>query len=293
MYKIRGADGKEYGPVGAEAIRQWIVERRANGATLVQAEGTSDWKPLSTFAEFSASLTSRANPPTLPPRPETSAASSNVTRHQTSGLAIASLVLAIVGPCTLGIGNLLGIVLGLLALKKIKRGSGRIAGRGLAITGLCLSAATLLLVPVLMDLALPALSNAKRGSRTVSCINNLRQLAHAVRLYAADNSDALPVASKWCELVQPHLATPSAWQCPSDGARNQCSFGFNGNLSGKDESQVNPRAVLLFEMDGGWNASGGREAILSRHGGTYAVAFVDGSVEQVPAGRLSQLRWEP
>ena len=29
-----------------------------------------------------------------------------------------------------------------------------------------------------------------------------------------------------------------------------------------------------------------------RHG-SYSIGFVDGSVEQVPAARLSQLRWNP
>jgi len=52
MYKIIGADQKEYGPISADQIRQWISEGRANGQTLVCAEGTTDWKPLEQFPEF-------------------------------------------------------------------------------------------------------------------------------------------------------------------------------------------------------------------------------------------------
>ena len=52
MYKIIGADQKEYGPIPADQIRQWISEGRANGQTMVCAEGTTDWKPLEMFPEF-------------------------------------------------------------------------------------------------------------------------------------------------------------------------------------------------------------------------------------------------
>ena len=56
MYKIIGADGQQYGPVTAEQVRRWIAERRANSQTLIQAEGSADWKPLAAFAEFAADL---------------------------------------------------------------------------------------------------------------------------------------------------------------------------------------------------------------------------------------------
>jgi hypothetical protein len=52
MYKITGADGREYGPVTAEQLRQWIREGRANAQTQAKAEGGAEWKPLSAFPEF-------------------------------------------------------------------------------------------------------------------------------------------------------------------------------------------------------------------------------------------------
>src|SRR5580700_10134173 len=56
MYKIIGGDQKEYGPVSADDIRQWIAEGRANGQTMVQTAGGADWRPLSTFPELAALL---------------------------------------------------------------------------------------------------------------------------------------------------------------------------------------------------------------------------------------------
>ena len=54
MYKILGGDGKEYGPISADTLRQWIAEGRANSQTQVQAEGTSAWVALGTVPEFAA-----------------------------------------------------------------------------------------------------------------------------------------------------------------------------------------------------------------------------------------------
>jgi hypothetical protein len=67
MYKLIGADQKEYGPVGAEQIRQWIAEGRANGETRIQPEGAADWRPLSQFPEFSAALQARVQTVNQPP----------------------------------------------------------------------------------------------------------------------------------------------------------------------------------------------------------------------------------
>jgi len=67
MYKIIGADQKEYGPVTAEQLRQWIAEGRVHAQTQVQAEGGAEWKPLSAFPEFAAALSAKAAPPPQPP----------------------------------------------------------------------------------------------------------------------------------------------------------------------------------------------------------------------------------
>lgn len=64
MYKIIGADQKEYGPVSAELIRQWIREGRAGTQTSVLAEGATDWQPLGTLPEFADDLAAKtATPP--------------------------------------------------------------------------------------------------------------------------------------------------------------------------------------------------------------------------------------
>jgi len=63
---------------------------------------------------------------------------------KTAGLAIASLVAGILGLCTAGLGGIAGLILGVIALKKIGRSGGALRGCGLAIAGLIVSVCTVL-----------------------------------------------------------------------------------------------------------------------------------------------------
>jgi len=73
MYRIVGADGKEYGPISADVLRQWIAQGRANAQTRARLEGTTDWKLLTEFPYFAADLAAKsaaapATPTPLAPR---------------------------------------------------------------------------------------------------------------------------------------------------------------------------------------------------------------------------------
>ena len=56
MYKIIGADGKEYGPITTDQLKQWIAEGRVNAQTRVLPDGATDWKSLSEIPELAACL---------------------------------------------------------------------------------------------------------------------------------------------------------------------------------------------------------------------------------------------
>ncbi len=52
MYRVKGADQREYGPISTEQVRLWISENRLNRYTLASTEENPAWRPLSQFAEF-------------------------------------------------------------------------------------------------------------------------------------------------------------------------------------------------------------------------------------------------
>jgi hypothetical protein len=65
MYKIVGSDGKEYGPVTSDQLRQWITQGRANADTRVLPEGADQWVLLGSLPEFGLAPA----PGTAPPPP--------------------------------------------------------------------------------------------------------------------------------------------------------------------------------------------------------------------------------
>jgi TM2 domain-containing membrane protein YozV len=89
MYKIIGADGQPYGPVNAEQIRRWLAENRVNAQTLVQMEGSQEWKPLSSLPEFAPEL--KTAPPPIAPPPTLAARASNKIPAGICGILLGSL----------------------------------------------------------------------------------------------------------------------------------------------------------------------------------------------------------
>ena len=67
MYRIIGADGKEYGPISETQLRQWIVEGRVNAQTRVVAEGTTEWKTVADFPQLATAVPGAAAPAAPPP----------------------------------------------------------------------------------------------------------------------------------------------------------------------------------------------------------------------------------
>lgn len=136
MYHVIGADGKEYGPITADQVRQWIVERRLNATSLARVEGASTWQPLTFFAEFAGPLASIASAGYAAP----------VYPKAHNSMAVAGLVTGALGIVCCGCGPLfaiLGIVFSVIALSQIRENPDQ-GGKGVAIAGLVLGGIALL-----------------------------------------------------------------------------------------------------------------------------------------------------
>ncbi len=105
---------------------------------------------------------------------------------------------------------------------------------------------------ILVALLLPALGRANEKGRITTCLNNLRQVNLAIRLYADDNADSLPVlptpnpypngvGAYYKQLVKGYLGltgsaspTEKVFTCPSDRILQSeighafTSYTFNG-----------------------------------------------------------------
>ena len=287
MYRIIGSDEKEYGPVSAEQVRQWLREGRLNRTSRLKPEGATEWKAIGAYPEFDDLFPPLPGMPPKAPGPT-----------QNCGMATASLVCGALGLVTC-VTAPVGLVLGLVAHSKIRQSNGQLTGSGLATGGIVLSAVAMLLSLLVIPAAmlLPALAKAKQRAQSIHCINNEKQIALAVLIYAGDNNDVLPPAINWCDAIQKNMGSPTPFQCPTGDPSQRSHYGFNARLGGLDDKKLaNPASVvMIFEIDGGWNVSGGPELLpkSSRHGKAIAVGFADGHVELVPPARLRQLNWEP
>jgi hypothetical protein len=148
MFKIIGADGKEYGPVDLPQLRAWLTEGRVDARTLAQSVGATEWKPLSAYPEFSS--LPKTPPPTIVAPPGVSA-----YPLKTNGFAIAGMIMGILsltlGLCYCGFPfNILGLIFSLVALSQIKQFPQTYTGKGMAITGLVLSCVSIALSAVLL-----------------------------------------------------------------------------------------------------------------------------------------------
>ena len=139
MYRIIGADGKTYGPVGLEQLRQWLAQGRADSRTPVFVDGAHDWTFLGLLPELAPEF--GVAPP--PMRPVTGAA----TARGTNGFATAGLICSLLAwtcCCCLPF-NLLGVIFSIIALVQISSQPEPQEGRTIAIIALVLSGANLLL----------------------------------------------------------------------------------------------------------------------------------------------------
>lgn len=170
-YHMIGADGREYGPVSGDQLRQWIKEGRADRFTQVRPEGESWWKPLGQFSEFAELLPQPSAsapppgggtavpsqpppaPPPMAPMPVPEPLAGSYPAYggppKVDGMVVAGLVLSGLGLvccCTGPFFSPLGLAFSLIGLNNINKDPVNRTGKGLAIAGIVLGALGSLLV---------------------------------------------------------------------------------------------------------------------------------------------------
>lgn len=239
-------------------------------------------------------------PPKAPPVTPGEIPTSGPTK--TSVMAIGSLVLGILGFCTFGLGGLIGIILGIVALVSINKSAGRLGGQGLAIGGIFSSAASLFVGALLaIAMLLPALlaHDVRQDASNMRSRATLREIGVAAATYAMDNNDYLPGSGDWADLLDAYFDVRDtdaflSWPGTPEQGR---AYAMNRLLDGLRYADVSDPAqtVLIYEAQFGSPLAGGPDLMPTepRHAGGFVILFVDGHVENVTPQDLDTLAWEP
>lgn len=185
-------------------------------------------------------------------------------------------------------------------------------------------------VMIMLVVLFPQISRfrSRTSSRApgIQCINNLKQIGLAYRIWEGDNGDILPMGISVTNggslemiatgdvlqtflVMSNELSTPKILYCPADRSRTWAvNFGGLANshisyfVSVDVTNSDNPRMVISgdgnFEMGGklvksGLNSFGTNDPVtwspMTRHLKIGNLGLVDGSVQQTTTPRLKQL----
>lgn len=183
-----------------------------------------------------------------------------------AGLASASLLLGILAVTAFSIfTGLPALVLGLVALVKLRRAPRRRAGKAAAGVGLMLGGLSVIMLPFMPPLFVPDLSRARAAADEAACLHNVHLCAMACAHYAEDHGTALP--QTWAA-VQPYLGDAPLAQhylhCPRASATD-LSYAL---VPCRRLSELTHPEHVVVVLE-----------IHANHRGRRAVGYADGHVE--------------
>ncbi len=122
---------------------------------------------------------------------DSSAAPLDFLPRRSSGLAHVALNLGVLSFCTIGLFAIPGLIVGVIALARIRNSGGRLTGQVLVVAGIVLSGISgiaLVYFVVNGPGMLPGLGSWEAASET-RCRANLRQIAQATQVWATEHGD--------------------------------------------------------------------------------------------------------
>jgi len=180
-----------------------------------------------------------------------------------------------------------GLVIGIIADRRIHKSKGLLTGRVFSISG------TILALILIVSILIPPRHPGREYAYRVICWGNMRDLGIAMQIYASDYDNNYPTADKWCDLLlQYALITEEKFVCReafNKGNQQPCHYAINPNCEPNSPDDI----VLLFETKGGWNKFGGPEILTTENhkGKGCNVLFNDGRVEFIKTEQLGRLKW--
>jgi prepilin-type N-terminal cleavage/methylation domain-containing protein/prepilin-type processing-associated H-X9-DG protein len=133
-------------------------------------------------------------------------------------------------------------------------------------------------IAVLAAILFPVFAKAREKARQTTCLNNQKQIATAILMYAQDHEELLPIATTmWGDINQ----DKGALICPTKGKKVANGYGYNAQLTGMALGDLAEATAQILCADGG-DASNlltsAADIEMKRHAQKYIASFADGHV---------------
>ncbi|MBN2506783.1 MAG: prepilin-type N-terminal cleavage/methylation domain-containing protein [Verrucomicrobia bacterium] len=128
-------------------------------------------------------------------------------------------------------------------------GAGIASRRGFTLIELLVVVA---IISILAGMLLPALARAKETAKRIQCLNNLRNLGLAMRLYVDNNDGYFPLRTYrpcWTGRMAAEIIEPKILVCPSDGPGTPSTRGITDSDPVRYPLDGAPRSYII----NGWN----------------------------------------
>ena len=165
--------------------------------------------------------------------------SSPAAPQESSGLAVASLVLGICGIvlCLGPIAGIPAVICGHIAQSRIRRAGGQSGGMIIAglITGY-ISIAMITVMGLLAAIAIPNFVKARKQAESNVCQANLRMIQEAKRTWATENrktDDAVPERAELVngQLISDRLSCPGGGQYELNAVKEEPACSVHGTVA--------------------------------------------------------------
>jgi prepilin-type N-terminal cleavage/methylation domain-containing protein/prepilin-type processing-associated H-X9-DG protein len=146
------------------------------------------------------------------------------------------------------------------------------------------------IIAILAAILFPVFAKAREKARQTSCLNNQRQIAVSILMWAQDHDETLPYKEDvWVELN----IDRNILMCPTKGKKVANAYGYNANASGITLGEIDDPTVAILSAD---YAGGSTDNVITavsdldmRHSNKMNCTYVDGHVKTTAHGTLDVL----
>jgi prepilin-type N-terminal cleavage/methylation domain-containing protein/prepilin-type processing-associated H-X9-DG protein len=130
------------------------------------------------------------------------------------------------------------------------------------------------IIAILASMLLPALSQAREKARSISCVNNLKQIGLGLAMYVDDSGEVYPnrdniwvgladgTLADWA-VVHPYITNVNVWQCPSNSTPPSSNVSYSATCGFFRRKEWSPQVQALSGVKdpsgkiGLWDGPGG------------------------------------